>query len=313
MSSLYLDYNSLTYTKKVIVLMSIGAVSRLTTIEVATLRKWEARYGFPVPQRTVGGQRGYSQHDIDQLHEVLRRLVAGERVGKVMASLGQAVHGLGMVTGNKSQGAEGGLVSAALAALKASRIEHFQEILAAVQLEKTAQDFIEHLAAPLTIAVGEAWQCGALPIYAEHYFTRSMRALLARYSQSSTRGKPIILLATLSGEYHTLGIAMLEAALHENGVETVLLEGGLPISELVAAAEAYQVRGLAISASLAFPSNLLGPMVAKLRSDLPAQISIWLGGSGSQRLCHLPAGVLAISTIPAAIAASQQWLGESLH
>ncbi len=293
--------------------MSIGAVSRLTTIQIFTLRKWEARYGFPEPQRTIGGQCSYSQHDIDQLHDVLRPLVAGERVGKVMTSLDQAFDSVGNVNGSKPQVAAGGLVAAALAALKANRIERFQEILAAAQHEKSAQDFIDDLAAPLTIAVGEAWQCGELPIYAEHYFTRSMRALLARYSQSSTRGKPIILLATLSGEHHTLGIAMLEAALHESGVETVMLEGGLPASELVAAAEAYQVRGMAISASLAFPSSLLGPMVAKLRSDLPAHISLWLGGSGSQRLRHLPAGVQAISTIPAAIAASQQWLGESLH
>jgi hypothetical protein len=40
--------------------ISIGALSRATGIPVETLRTWEARYGFPIPERKRSGHRVYS-------------------------------------------------------------------------------------------------------------------------------------------------------------------------------------------------------------------------------------------------------------
>ncbi len=61
----------------------IGAVSRLTGVPADTLRVWERRYGVVEPQRTGGGSRLYSQHDVARL-ELIKRLVdAGHAIGTV--------------------------------------------------------------------------------------------------------------------------------------------------------------------------------------------------------------------------------------
>ena len=49
---------------------SIHAVSVMVGVPAATLRTWEERYGLVVPQRTPGGHRLYSRHQIEQLRDV---------------------------------------------------------------------------------------------------------------------------------------------------------------------------------------------------------------------------------------------------
>jgi DNA-binding transcriptional MerR regulator/methylmalonyl-CoA mutase cobalamin-binding subunit len=290
--------------------LSIGAVARQTGIQIATLRKWEVRYGFPVPLRTAGGQRSYQQQDVEALLEIRRRQLAGERISKLLVANREAA----VETSRNDQPAvmTPDLVGQALDALKKNDLKLFRQRVEGARRAVRAEEFIERLAAPLTGAVGEAWLSGELPVFAEHYFSRFLREQLGCYSRSAAADncQPMVLLASPSGEHHTLGLAMLEAALQEQGVETAMLEGDLPIGELVSAAVVYGVRVVALSASLSFSPKILGAMVAQLRRDLPAHISIWLGGTGSQKLCTLPSGVQGMSSIQEAIAASKLMLGE---
>lgn len=47
--------------------LGIGEVAELTGIGVGTLRMWEQRHGFPVPQRTQSGHRRYAPEDVEVL------------------------------------------------------------------------------------------------------------------------------------------------------------------------------------------------------------------------------------------------------
>jgi|GEM_PF-416265 len=53
---------------------SIGAVSRMTGVAVATIRNWEERYEGVVPGRSAGGQRLYSRNEVDRL-QLIRGLI----------------------------------------------------------------------------------------------------------------------------------------------------------------------------------------------------------------------------------------------
>lgn len=46
---------------------SIAAVSKLTGISCHTLRVWERRYGFPVPERSPSGHRRYDPMQVQLL------------------------------------------------------------------------------------------------------------------------------------------------------------------------------------------------------------------------------------------------------
>lgn len=292
-------------------LLSIGAVARQTGIQIATLRKWEARYGFPVPRRTAGGQRSYQQQDVEALLKIRRRQLAGERIGKLLVAIREAA--AGSPPKEESVAIPPDLVGQTLDALQKNDLELFRQRVEGARRVTRAEEFIERLAAPLTSAVGDAWLSGDLPVFAEHYFSRFLREQLGCYGRPAAcgYGKPMVILANPSGERHTLGLAMLDAALQEQGVETAMLEGDLPVGELVNAAVAYGVQVVALSASLSFSPKILGGMVAQLRSNLPSHIAIWLGGMGSQKLCALPNGVQGMSSIQEAVAASKRLLGEA--
>ena len=51
--------------------LAIREVAELTGMNAGTIRMWEQRYGFPVPQRTSSGYRRYSQSDVEALQRVL--------------------------------------------------------------------------------------------------------------------------------------------------------------------------------------------------------------------------------------------------
>lgn len=61
----------------------IGAVSRLTGVPADTLRVWERRYTVVSPLRTDGGNRLYSQEDIDRLVLIKRLVDVGHAIGTV--------------------------------------------------------------------------------------------------------------------------------------------------------------------------------------------------------------------------------------
>lgn len=60
-------------------LYSIGAVSRMLALSVATIRTWETRYGLVEPARSAGGQRLYSGDQVEQLRFVQAAIADGHR------------------------------------------------------------------------------------------------------------------------------------------------------------------------------------------------------------------------------------------
>jgi len=67
-------------------LLRPGAVARQLGMSVETLRAWEHRYGITSSQHSGGGQRLYSQEDLQRLLWIKALVDAGHRIGK-LASL----------------------------------------------------------------------------------------------------------------------------------------------------------------------------------------------------------------------------------
>lgn len=62
--------------------LTIGEVEARTGVPTATLRSWEQRFGFPAPDRSAGGQRRYSEDQVD----LVRRVVAERSRGLGLAA-----------------------------------------------------------------------------------------------------------------------------------------------------------------------------------------------------------------------------------
>jgi DNA-binding transcriptional MerR regulator len=78
--------------ERTVPLFSIGAVARMLDLSAATIRTWETRYSFVVPQRSGGGQRLYSRDQVDQLRFVKNEVDAGRRPGEAHRLLAERVN-----------------------------------------------------------------------------------------------------------------------------------------------------------------------------------------------------------------------------
>jgi DICT domain-containing protein len=70
--------------------LSIGDLAERTGVAPATLRMWEARHGFPLPQRLESGHRRYDESDVELVRQVLRRREGGSRLEVAIASVALA-------------------------------------------------------------------------------------------------------------------------------------------------------------------------------------------------------------------------------
>jgi DICT domain-containing protein len=52
--------------------LTIREFAARTGVASATLRQWEARYGFPVPERLPSGHRRYAEADVERVRQVAR-------------------------------------------------------------------------------------------------------------------------------------------------------------------------------------------------------------------------------------------------
>jgi DNA-binding transcriptional MerR regulator len=67
--------------------MKIGEVARRTGTTTALLRAWETRHRVLTPARTVGGQRLYSERDVERVRRVQQLLSEGWSVPGAVARL----------------------------------------------------------------------------------------------------------------------------------------------------------------------------------------------------------------------------------
>ncbi len=65
--------------------LTIGGLAARTGVSEGTLRVWEARHGFPVPQRLPSGHRRYTAEDLAQVLEVRRLRDAGFELAQAIA------------------------------------------------------------------------------------------------------------------------------------------------------------------------------------------------------------------------------------
>lgn len=296
-------------------MVTIAAAARQTGISAAALRKWEARYGFPVPLRTQGRHRSFQASDLDALLEIARRIAAGEKPGACIAAVRQ---GAGTAGSDLAQAASGypQELAAALKLLHLNDLQALENGMHAHFAKQGAATFSRDFAIPMLQAAGELWQQGHLPLYAERLFSNALQKVLQRASAQRRvrpRGMPRVLLASPAGEQHGLALVLLEAMLHEADVASILLPGGLPAAEIAAAAQAFDVQVVALSASLACPPKLLGAELRALRARLQAAVELWVGGAGTHKISSRMDGVTVLCSMDEAVKALTNRRGPNPH
>ena len=105
---------------------------------------------------------------------------------------------------------------------------------------------------PVIEELGERWVRGEISIFDEHIASERLSRALARISGELTPvpSAPHALLVTADGDDHTLGLALVEVVLKEQGFRTIWLGRRTPTPELIAAIDQHRARLVCVSASL---------------------------------------------------------------
>ncbi len=288
--------------------LNIAAVARDTGLSRDTLRVWERRYGFPAPERDEHDERLYPAEQVEKLRLIRRLLDQGARPGKLIGESTAAL--LGMIAQHVDQDGSDPADDSAL--LQYVRLHRSAELSAALRqslLKQGLQRFVQETVAPLNHAVGEAWLRGELSVPEEHFYSEQVQNVLrsAIGAQPAPLARPRVLLTTLPGEQHVLGLLMVEATLVPEGVSCLSLGASTPLTDIRQAAASGKFDVVALSFSSAYPLRQAIDGVRELRALLPESVAIWAGGGAVRgRQSRVPE-VRVIEDLPDVLAALAQW------
>ncbi|HSJ25947.1 MAG TPA: MerR family transcriptional regulator [Longimicrobiales bacterium] len=271
----------------------IGVVSRRTGVSLHVLRAWERRYGVVEPARTAGGQRLYSDADIERLRLLRQVTDAGRNISQVSDLPVEDLRRLvvedaqqaaaGAVVDRAGGNGTAGYVARSLAA--AARLDgeavHGTLMRAVVSLRPA--EFLDEVLMPLLREVGERWHAGAFSPAQEHVVSVASRRVVTWLvdAYESPEDGPLLLVTTVAGEQHEFGALMVAVVALDAGWRVAYLGTSLPAAEIVKSARLLDVDGVALSLVNRDGVDEAVEEAAAVRAALPATVDVMVGGGGA--------------------------------
>ena len=270
----------------------VRIVLRRTGLTAELLRAWERRYQVVHPGRTQGGQRLYSEADVERLLLLKRATAYGHSIGRVAQLTNDEVAGLleaapqraatrptetslDYSTSIRQRGLEalGWMDGGTLDALLRQ---------AAVQMGPVA--FAEQVVVPFVREIGDLWHQGKLRIVQEHLATATIRQVMSNLLAFTvtTPSAPVFIAATTSGQHHEIGALLAAAIAAGEGWRAVYLGSDLPGEEIAIAAE--RLRARAVGISLVYPAEnpAIEPDLRALSQALGTRTPVFIGGEAAR-------------------------------
>jgi DNA-binding transcriptional MerR regulator/methylmalonyl-CoA mutase cobalamin-binding subunit len=268
-------------------LLSIGALSRATTIPVETLRTWERRYGYPVPERRPSGHRVYSVSSVPRLRRIAQALASGHRAREVVAASDADLRALLGAAPSAPVALRPRLIADSPQAELLEDVRAFDAERLTRRLltggPASARSTSSPCVAPAVRAVGNAWAQGTLEVRHEHFLSERvgdlLRSLRLPYEERATG--PLVILTSLPGESHSIGLHMAALVLATSSCRVLLLGTQTPLAELAALARDLHARAVGISVSSATGGSATVRRLRSLRSVLPKRTLLLVGGEGA--------------------------------
>jgi DNA-binding transcriptional MerR regulator len=258
-----------------------------TGLKPDTLRAWERRYGLPTPERSSGGHRLYSQHDVD----TIKWLIARQREGlsiKRAVELWRQVEAEGRdplqaATPIATPAAPTLVPNPAGETVAQLRQQWIDACLA--YDEQRAEQLLNQafaLYSPETVTIellqravaqiGEGWYKGDVTVQQEHFCSslavRRLEALVMAAPPPNRPGR--ILAACPPEEHHVIGLLLLTFRLRRRGWEVIYLGANVPIEQLETTVAVIQPQLVIMAAQLLHTAaTLKGADQALQQAEVP--------------------------------------------
>ncbi len=215
---------------------NVKAVVQETGLTADTLRAWERRYGVPQPGRTSGGQRVYSQDDVDQLKWLAGQLRLGVTISRAIdrwrarateLPVGSSSTALAVPAQPTPTALREEWLDACLAfdesRAEAVLLRAFNTLPADVVCQEVLNAGINQ--------VGEAWFAGSVSVPQEHFTTelatRQIERLIANAPAPWRNHR--LLVGCPEGETHAFGPLLFSLFLRWRGWDVVFLGADTPL------------------------------------------------------------------------------------
>ena len=247
------------------------AVARETGVPADTFRAWERRYGVPRPQRTEGGHRLYSDHDIAVIRWLRDRTAEGMNISQAVQLLQHSVDGSDAPVVEVDARALDRLSEEIISAL--TRFESTQaerllsEAFALYPFESVLLEGIQ----PIMVEIGERWHRGEINVATEHFASQFMRRKLAGMLNifDSSAYRATIVVGCGPDELHDLGTLMIALFLARRGWNVVYLGAQVPLKDLIETIQTLKPGLVCLSASTVETAMQLDQLARKLLEAVP--------------------------------------------
>jgi MerR family transcriptional regulator, light-induced transcriptional regulator len=226
---------------------NLKVVLKETGIFADTLRAWERRYGLPMPQRTAGGHRLYSEYDIQTIKWLMSHQREGLSISRAVDMWNEQNNsGVDPLADSVSQAAattstvyripetsldslRGQWLSACLNFNETEAEEVLNQAFAMYTVEKVCTDVLQHGLSE----IGILWYENRASVQQEHFASAlAMRRLdtLLSASPRATR-KQTVLIGCPSNEWHTFTTLLLALFLRRRGLNVIYLGANVPAEQ----------------------------------------------------------------------------------
>ncbi len=207
---------------------AIAGVSEKLGIPVPTIRSWERRYGFPVPPRTNGKHRRYTDAEVEQLRAMRDAITQGHAAREAVDLIRD---------GPRTESAVRPEVGALLRAAVALDPNRARAILNEAAEALGPDQAAVQVALPALHEVGSRWKAGTCDVASEHLMTEAVRAWLARLTTFAppAHGPLPIVLSCGPKELHTVGLEAFAMILAIRRWAVLTLGASTPVDPLVRA------------------------------------------------------------------------------
>lgn len=295
----------------------VRIVSQRTGLTPDVLRAWERRYGAIKPVRSPGGQRHYTDADLERLTLLARASRAGRQIGQLVPLPNEELQRL-IESDERDSRARNGLgadqpavesyLSTALIAVEEFDSHRLEQTLRAAILRMPADEVLDQVIGPLLFTIGSLWHQGVLRPANEHLATTTIRRVLVWMADLSVpdASAPVIVVGTPAQQMHELGAMLAATTAAGNGWRVAYMGPNLPAEELARAVKHAKADALALSIVYPTDDPELASELRVLKQHLPAHVGIVAGGSGASSYADVLAEIGAHQL--SSLAGMRQWL-----
>ena len=247
---------------------TVNEVEERTKVPASTLRQWERRYEFPLPERSDSGYRLYSDLDLEQIEGMKRHIedgVPASRAAELVKH--QSVAPVGPRASQT-------LLHELLAAFLDLDEARADEILSEAYALHTVDTVMLELMQGVMQELGERWHRGEINVATEHFASQYLQGRLrALFSLTPSRSKAAaVVVACAPHDQHELGALMLAVLIKRAGYRVYYVGANTPVPDLVDMARTLTPAAVMVSASLSTSVERLMAKREMLRNIAPVLV-----------------------------------------